>query len=575
MIAPQPDSPTRATPIWRREIFPSRVAVHAAFAILVWPAVTLVGATAAIMTVPYFPVPLRDAVMWSVVGIVLSIPDMLLVGAIVFGLSIVLFNRAGVDWQSTRVGVLRLGLEPLLTCIAIVAGASLWYPAMLNMPILSPLGDIPVIALLVSFAALVVAGSCIAARPGKRVQLAATLIIAGVLSPVPMKARAELSRHVGSAPAAIVLGIDSVSQTDDVERLDQWVSGRGGAWYTRAVAPGLLTNAVWSSVLTMKPVREHGVFLTFLRTPPEHSAFLSAARSKGYRTVSAFSDQFTCVVGSRAGFDEDRSGPIGWRQLLLPIIANNSFLLPVLKPAMPFVWPMGMPPNQPGTITYDLRREVREILRAGAEEQQVLVAAHLTYIHLPAYPGSTDLSWPQLQSIGRAPARLVFDRSLDWQDVDVPTDPLPLHRWKLAHLQDVIASEVNAAHYVERGGRLIVFSDHGERADLSPDTFHDKRYHHVVLATFGLPSQCPDNPISLADIGLLLGLTDRRTADPSVEFMYTPDTLVPNLVNTSKVRWSGDVDIDPDLAARLFEELQRHQPWAGVAGGHCVSPAER
>ena len=553
-------SPVDTTAFWRREIYLSRASVHIAFAVLVWPLVTLVGATAAIVTLPYFPVPLTMALTWALVGIVLSIPDMLLVGVIVFGSSAALFNRLGVETRGRRVGVLKLGLEPLLICMAIVTGAALWYPAMLSLPLLSPFGNIPVAGLIVSLVAGVVAGACYTARPGKRIQLAAALIIGGTLSPVPLRVRAELARFIGSAPNAVVLGLDSVSQTDDVGRLKEWVTGRRGAWYKRAVAPGLLTNAVWSSVLTMKPVRTHGVFLTFLRLPAGTPAFLSAARAKGYRTVSAFSDQLTCSVGSRGGFDEDRSGPVGWRQLLLPIIANNSFLVPVLKPALPHVWPMAMPPNQPGTVTYDVRREVREILRAGVKDQRVLVAAHLTYTHLPAYPSSADLSWPQLQRIAGAPAKIIFDRSFDWVDADLPTDPVPIHGWKIVHLQDVIVSEVDAARYLDQGGKLVVFSDHGGRADLSLETFHDKRYHHVLLATFGLPSRCTENPISLADIGLLLGLNDERT-DPSVEFMFTPDTLVPNLVKASQVRWSGDVEIDRRLVAKLFGELRRHQPW--------------
>jgi hypothetical protein len=549
-----------ATSIWRRKIYLSRASVHVAFAVIVWPLTTLAGATATIMMLPYFPVSLTMALMWAFVGMVLSVPDMLLVGIIVFGSSVALFNRLGVETRSRRMGVLELGFEPLLTCVAIVTGASLWYPALLSVPLLSPFGNIPVAGLMLSLVVGVVVGASYAARPGKRFQLAAALMIGGMLSPVPLRARAELARFMGSAPNAVVLGIDSVSQTDDVRRLEDWVTGRRGAWYKRAVAPGLLTNAVWASVLTMKPVRTHGVFLTFLRVRSGTPAFLSAARAKGYGTVSAFSDQLTCTVGSRAGFDDDRSGPVGWRQLLLPIIANNSFMLPVVKPALPHVWPMAMPPNQPGTITYDVRREIREILRAGSKKRRILVTAHLTYAHLPAYPSSADLSWEHLQRIARAPAKIIFDRSFDWMDADLPTDPVPLHRWKIAHLQDVIASEVDAARYVDEGGQLVVFSDHGDRSDLSLETFHKKRYHHVLLATFGLPSRCTENPISLADIGLLLGLTDART-DPSVEFMYTPETLVPNLVKASRVRWSGDVDIDSRLAARLFGELRRHRPW--------------
>ena len=203
MIARSPGSPAASTSIWRREVYLGRATAHIAFAVIIWPLATLVGATAAIMTLPYFPVSLTDALVWAFVGTILSVPDMLLVGAIVFGLSFALFNRLGVEAGGTHMGLFRLGLEPLLTCVAIVAGAAVWYPAMLSVPLFSPFGTMPVAGIIVSLAVGVVAGACVTAEHGKRVQLAAALIVAGTLSPVPLKARAELARFVGSAPTAI------------------------------------------------------------------------------------------------------------------------------------------------------------------------------------------------------------------------------------------------------------------------------------------------------------------------------------------------------------------------------------
>jgi hypothetical protein len=279
-----------------------------------------------------------------------------------------------------------------------------------------------------------------------------------------------------------------------------------------------------------------------------------------------FPDQLSSAVGSSAGFEEDRSGPIGWRQLLLPVVANNSFLLPVLRPALPRLWPAGSQPNEAGTFTYDVRREIRAILRAGHSGQRTLVAAHLTYTHLPAYPASLDLSAAEIWRLARAPAGTIRDRSLDWQDVDRPGDPLHLLRWKVDHLQRVIHAEVSAAQYLERGGQLVVFSDHGNRAGMTVENFTDERYHHVVLATFGVPPGCPQHPVSLIDIGSLVGLSD-ESAEPSVEFVLSAPEQWPALVASARLRWAGDVDLDPGLLGGIFTGLRRHEPWPDQRAG--------
>jgi hypothetical protein len=259
--------------------------------------------------------------------------------------------------------------------------------------------------------------------------------------------------------------------------------------------------------------------------------------------------------------------------LLIPIVTNNTFLVPIVRPALPKL-PFGAPPNHAGTVTYDVRREVREILRAGSRGQPALVMGHLTYPHLPAYPGSVELSWQEFVRVARAPAGTVFDRSFDWQDADKVDDPLQLHRWKIAHLLEVIRSEVDSSGHLERGGRLVLFSDHGDRANLKLRNFGDPRYHHVLLATFGVPARCTSAPISLADIGMLLQFADVHT-DPAVEYMFTPETLVPILVRHAELRWSGDVDIDPALLSRLFKELQRHDPWTELTGRACGETTQR
>jgi hypothetical protein len=534
-----------------------RGTAHLLFAGLIWPILTVAGATIALTTLPYYSISLGNALLAAMAGTALRFPDMLVVGSLCFGLSWFVFRRLGVAPGAGHMGRLRLVVEPLVTFLAMVGGISLWYPAVLSQPLLMPVATFPAAGVLLLIAAAVALGILFTGSPGKRLRLAAVLAAAGILSPVPMWARAALEPLGGTPSSLVVLGIDSISHGDDVADFGEWVKARGGTWYERAVAPGLLTNAVWTSILTMQPVRGHGVFHGFQHFPAGQAPFIEAARARGYRTVSRFPDQLTCAVGSRAGFDEDRSGPVGWRQLLLPIVANNSFLVPVVAHVLPW---RGALSNEGGTFSYDVRRDIRTILRSGVSGQRTLVAAHLTYTHLPAYPGALELSWAERASVLRAPAGNIRDRSLDWQDVDAPGDPLPLRGWKVKYLQKVIEAEVSAARYLEGGGQLVVFSDHGNRAGMTLENFTEDRFHHVVLATFGVRPGCPRAPVSLIDIASMVGLSD-ATAAPSVEFVLSAPEQWPSLVQSAHVRWSGDVDLNPGLLADIFKGLRRHDPW--------------
>jgi hypothetical protein len=558
---------TERVPFWRRQVYATRLSAHVVFATLMWPALTVLGTTITLMNQPYFSVADSVAFQAAVAGLAFSLPEMVLAGTIVFGISGFIFSRLGPEMHGRRFGFARLGLEPLLAFSGVVAGTAISYPALLSGPLLMPLSRLPAVAVIALLMGAVALGGLFAARSGKRLRLAIALIVLGVLSPVPMMMRAGLERFIGHPSDVVVLGLDSLSHHDDIASLKTWTNARHGTWYEYAVAPGLLTNAVWSSILTMTPVSAHHVFHTFERlTAP--STFLAAARAKGYHTVSVFPDQLTCAVGSRAGFDDDRSGPVGWRQLLLPIVANNSFLVPIVKPVFPRVWPMTSPPNLAGTFTYDVRREIRGILRAGSSGRRTLVAAHLTYTHLAAYPSSLDLSWADLRDVARAPARLLVDRSFDWQDVDRPTDPIQLQRWKLNFLQTVIRDEVESARFLESQRELVIFSDHGHRRGLSDESFRDERYFRVLLATFGRPARCPERPVSLIDIGALLGFSESR-AEPVVEFAMAPPNIWPDLIKSAQFRWAGDVDLDEGLLAQVFAGLLRHKPWAGSADDRC------
>ncbi|NOT27198.1 MAG: hypothetical protein HOP16_13965 [Acidobacteria bacterium] len=400
---------------------------------------------------------------------------------------------------------------------------------------------------------------------GRRLKLALALGTLGLLAPVT-SVMVTAVRGSDRPSELVLLGLDSVAQTDDVGSLREFVATRGGAWYQRAVAPGLLTNAVWASVMTMKPVREHGVFQTFQPFPRNQAKLLQSARAAGFYTVSVFSDQITCAIGSQAGFDEDRSGPIGWRQMMLTAVQNSSVFLPLFRPILSGAPWSAAPVNHAGTYTYDLTREVREILTSGVPGRKTFVAAHLTYLHLAAYPRAFDLSGHELWRMAQARAGSLRDRSFYWQDSDLPTDPVPLHRWKLARLQRVIRETVESTGFLD-GGRLLIFSDHGERTGLTPETIGDPRFHHVLLASFGLPVANVDQPRSLADIGSLLGLSPPQASDPVVEFINPPPELWPSLTASARPRWSGQVDVDPVLLGLVFKSLKSHRPWASHSKG--------
>ena len=541
----------------------TRTAAHVLFGAVIWPLFTALGATISLCRLPYYTVPVWPATVAAVTGVAIGAGDLLLAGTIFYGLSCLIFRELGRSEKDGRCPAARLMLEPLVTFAATIWGASLWYPGILSDPILSAFGNLPAVAVVALLGGFVVVGVACTGAAGARVVLGGMLLALGGIVPAAPMVRAGFEGTLRTSPSVVVLGIDSLSYVDDLAAFRFWVEAEGGTWYERAVTPGLLTNAVWTSILTMEPVRTHGVFHTFQQFPQRGApALLAAARARGYRTVSLFSDQSTCAVGSQAGFNEDRSGPVGWRQILLPLVANSSVLVPIVRPALPLAWPSPLAANQAGVFTYDLRRDIRAILSSGGR-QRTLSIAHLTYLHLPAYPHSADLSWGELRRIALAPARALRDRGFDWQAVDLATDPLPLRRWKLLHLLRTIESEVVATRYLAEGGRLVVFSDHGERTGLTMATFADQRYYHVVLSTFGVPPRQPAEPVSVIDIGSLLGLAEGR-AEPAVEFALAAPEVWPALVNSARLRWSGQVELHERLLAQAYSDLRRHLPWPSV-----------
>ena len=516
--------------------------------------------------VPYISVPWDRALAASAAGVFLLAPDFLVIGAGLAAVSVMVFSRFGRD--AGRSTFSRLCLEPVAMVMAILCAASLSYPTIFSHAVFVPFWRLPFLVLFCVAVFLAIILLYDVAPRGRRGHLAVVLsavALSAAWVPVLASSTSGFGRHQSTV---VILGIDSLAQSDDVQGLRNWVGSLGGAWYERAVAPGLLTNAVWASVLTMQPVGEHGIFHPFQTFPAGRARLVARARQAGFHTVSMFSDQLTCAIGSQAGFDEDRSGPIGWRQLALATVQNSSLLLPLFRPLLPPApWSVA-PPNHAGTFTYDLERDIRAVLMSGSPNRQTLVAAHLTYLHMAAFPRFVDMAWNDRLRVARSPAGMLRDRTLDWQYVDTASDPVPLHQWKLAKLQKVLVRTVDTTAFLRHGGKLLLFSDHGQRVGLTPQSFNAPRYHHVVMASIGLPVGQVQEPVSLADVGALLGLAPPTyRSEPVVEFASPPQAVWARLASTARMHWSGVIGLDGRLLDVVFEGLQRHRPWSSNGNG--------
>jgi hypothetical protein len=401
------------------------------------------------------------------------------------------------------------------------------------------------------------------ARRGGIVMVLVLLI--GIAVPQPV-VRQWRHAPVGSGRAPlVVLGLDSLSYDDDLGALESLGERHAGTWYTHAVTPGLLTNPVWTSILLARPVREHGVFHIFQAFPAASDTLVTRARAAGFRTVSVFPDQITCAVGSEADFDEDRSGPVGWRQLATYLVENASLLLPVVRPLLPQAVLGRIPANHAGTFTYDVDRELDGLFGEGDRDGRALVVSHLTYLHHPRFPAYAELTTAERRRIWWAPAAAARDWSFDWQDQHVSPDGLELRTWKTRRLTTAVGAAIERTNFLapDRGGQLLLLADHGDRVGLTPNTFWKPGYHHVPLLTIGLPARPdPDAPVSLLDVSNLIGLApDESPHDPAVEFTVAPPAKWPQLVRTVQLGWDGSVSLDPALLAQVFHGLRLHRPW--------------
>jgi hypothetical protein len=184
---------------------------------------------------------------------------------------------------------------------------------------------------------------------------------------------------------------------------------------------------------------------------------------------------------------------------------------------------------------------------------------------MPAYPNYLDLSWEECKRVLRSPAYRINDRSFDWQDTDQPDDAIPLRQWKLKRVQTALTEAVERSKFLERGGQMILLSDHGDRIGISKETFQEQRYHNVIFATFNLPERDTRLPISTIDSGSILRLVRREPFDPIVEFTVSEPAEWQPLVRSAKLEWSGRVHLSDDLLSIIFTRLRSHRPWENVA----------
>jgi hypothetical protein len=518
-----------------------------------------------IREVPYYAVSPTQALLGAAAGVVVLAPDFAAVGTLALLGSLLCFGSLAAWGLLPSTSRRSIAAEPVVLFLAAYFGLALCYPAVLAHPVLTFVRPLPVLPLTVALGVAAAGGAVLRAGGWRGGVVAAAVLAFGVVVPQPVARRLLPTRAGSGAASMVVLGLDSLSHSDDLAALRAFGERHGGTWYTHAVSPGLLTNAVWSSVLLGQPVREHGVFHTFQPFPPASDTLVSRARGAGLRTVSVFPDQITCAVGSQGGFDEDRSGPIGWRQLATHLVENASLLLPVIRPVLPRVLLGSVPANHAGTFAYDLDRELDGIFAEGDEGGRAFVVAHLTYLHSPRFPGYADLTPSERERVWWTPAGEVRDRSFDWQDQHLRSDALALRPWKVRRLTTAVAAAVARTRFfaADRGGQLLVLSDHGDRAGLTPNTFWKPEYHHVPLLTVGLPAHPdPDTPISLLDVANLVGLAPGEPAhDPAVEYIVSAPAQWPQLVRSVALDWSGGVTLDPSLLAPIFQGLRLHRPW--------------
>lgn len=476
-------------------------------------------------------------------------------------------------------------IEPLLFTLAFAAGLALEYPAVLRHSLFRAARNATVLqATIGTIVILVVFATLIGARRKKTVAYVATvaaIILAGWATPfIPLRG----ANRDAQAKGIVLLGIDSLSARDDVSTLRSLAAREKGTWYEAAVSPALVTNAVWTAILTHRLPNENGLGLIWQDYDWKKAPYNLAgeANRRGFETWSFLSSQFTCYLGSRAGFDHDRSSPLGWLYMSTGFVKDSSIFLPVLLPRLPRLPFARSPRNQEGTFAYDLGQDIRDALTAGSGEHPAFVIAHFDYLHAYGYPRYRDLGRTGTRIVRAATVNALQDQSLDPEMPEIEGDPLALGKWKVGHIQRVLDEQLRSAKFLAKGNKLVVLSDHGARKGLSEGNFGNPAFFHVVLTTFGLPARDPRAPISIADVPALIDMPAPDVTQPIPPLvqhaMPSPEerAVIQQSIVTGKrgsgLKLDGRVILDPLVVRAVMSRLTTFVPLGPRRGYWRVGP---
>ena len=528
---------------------------------LLWPAISLFSTAIDPNKAKAIHVPISIAFLAAAGGTLVLMPDFVCVGIILMVPCLVFFSILDYSGMLQPLDYrLSFSLEPIFLFMSCFFALLLYYPILLHYPILSPIRFIPVWLATIVIGVIVLACPVLYASPGSRFKVSLSIGMAGLL----LVSFCEFcnsyrprNHSLNKTSAIVLLGLDSLSYSDDLSIISNWAQSKQGTVYQQAITPGLLTNSVWASLIAMQPVDRHGVFHAFQSYYPEvDKTLVDAARKAGYLTISFFPDQFSCWISSETDFDVHRDGPIGWRQIATACVEDASILLPLIRPLLPKFPFSAVPKNHIGTYNYDLGRALEDIF---SHTGKTFIVSHNTYLHANRYPKYSELSHDEIINVLKAKVAEIKDTTLDWQYRNSSEDPIQIRKWKILHLQKNVITSLERTGFLKYGGRLVLFSDHGDRDRLDDTNFTNPKYHHVLFVTFGLPIYSdPKQPVSLLDIPGIIGFKKYSKSPPVVEFTLSRSDEWVNLIKSAELYWDGTVQLDSELLSNVFKRLKAY-----------------
>jgi hypothetical protein len=549
----------------------SRVRHLALFWFVIWPGLAVVLGACKLLEYPTTKnVPWKIALPGVAAGVLYLVPEFLATALILFVASSCVFAVAGQRNLSWRGRI----AEPVIAFVAIALGIALEFPAVLNNPVFMPIRSITLLHAYITLL-IVVFGLGMITRtngapfsPLRAIAPSFLLIACGwMVTQVPV----PISGHEVNRNSTVILGIDSLGMNLDIDTMRDFAQKNSGAIYEQAITPGLLTNAVWTAIIEHRPIRDTGTLLTFQTADWSQSPYqlITEAKRHGYQTWSFFTGQNTIYVGSTAGFDHDRSGPMGWLQDATAAAKDGSVFTSFVVSRLPHVPFSRVSANQAGTYAFDLKAAVRSIVTAHEGSKPVFAVSHLGYLHDETYPRFEDLPKEYQQALLASDVGAIRDLSGDWQNPSTPGDNIGLNAWKLQNVQKVVTEEIERSGFLDpnNANHLVLLSDHGFRWQLTNESFAKQGYYHVPLITFGVPVRDLHQPISLLEISSLIGLEDHTSgvAEPTVEYVNFP-SLEAFSTAILGAKWSRDgrIDVSPEIARKYLGLLKAYDPTTHV-----------